>query len=63
MSTWPRTRFASIDLLTIGDDTSINADSNLLGYTVEDGRLKIGTHHHRQALLCRHPLQPCARTQ
>jgi non-ribosomal peptide synthetase-like protein len=30
------------DLLAIGDDSSINADSNLLGYTVEDGLLKIG---------------------
>jgi non-ribosomal peptide synthetase-like protein len=35
--------FAIYDLLSIGDDTSINVDSNLLGYTVEDGFLKIGT--------------------
>ena len=34
--------FAIYDLLSIGDDSSINADSNLLGYTVENGRLKIG---------------------
>ena len=34
--------FASYDLLTIGADSSINADSNLLGYTVEHGQLKIG---------------------
>ncbi len=30
------------DLLEVGDDSSINADSKLLGYTVEDGWLKIG---------------------
>ena len=35
--------FASYDLLSIGDDSSVNADSNLLGYTVERGRLKLGT--------------------
>ena len=34
--------FASYDLLAIGDDSSVNADSNLLGYTVENGWLKIG---------------------
>src|ERR1019366_9559717 len=34
--------FAIYDLLAIGDDSSINADANLLGYTVEDGWLKIG---------------------
>ena len=34
--------FASYDLTTIGEDSSINADSNLLGYTIEDGQLKIG---------------------
>jgi non-ribosomal peptide synthetase-like protein len=34
--------FAVYDLLEIGDDSSINADSNLPGYTVEKGRLKIG---------------------
>ena len=34
--------FAIYDLLTIGEDSSINADSNLLGYTVEAGQLKIG---------------------
>jgi non-ribosomal peptide synthetase-like protein len=34
--------FAIYDLLTIGEGSSINADSNLLGYTVEDGLLKIG---------------------
>lgn len=34
--------FAIYDLLTIGEDSSINADSNLLGYTVESGQLKIG---------------------
>src|SRR2546425_311528 len=33
---------AIYDLLSIGDDSSINADSNLLGYTVEGGRLTIG---------------------
>ena len=35
--------FAIYDLLAIGADSSINADSNLLGYTVEDGLLKIGS--------------------
>jgi non-ribosomal peptide synthetase-like protein len=34
--------FAIYDLTTIGEDSSINADSNLLGYTIEDGQLKIG---------------------
>ena len=34
--------FSSFDLLLIGEDTTVNADSNLLGYTVEDGQLKIG---------------------
>jgi non-ribosomal peptide synthetase-like protein len=34
--------FAIYDLVSIGDDSSVNADSNLLGYTVEDGCLKIG---------------------
>ena len=34
--------FAIYDLLAIGDDSSINVDSNLLGYTVEDGQLKLG---------------------
>ncbi|MGL5741209.1 MAG: Pls/PosA family non-ribosomal peptide synthetase [Legionella sp.] len=31
------------DLLTLGDNTSIGADSRLNGYIVEDGWLKIGT--------------------
>ncbi|MBI3541807.1 MAG: non-ribosomal peptide synthetase, partial [Deltaproteobacteria bacterium] len=30
------------DLVTIGDDTSIGADSQLLGYRVEDGELVLG---------------------
>ena len=34
--------FAIYDLLHIGDGSSVNADANLLGYTVEDGFLKIG---------------------
>jgi len=34
--------FAMFDLLTIGDDTSIGTDASLLGYTVENGWLKIG---------------------
>ena len=34
--------FSAFDLLTIGDDTSVNADASLLGFTVEDGWLKIG---------------------
>ena len=34
--------FACFDLLSVGEDSSINADSNLLGYTIEDGHLKIG---------------------
>jgi carbonic anhydrase/acetyltransferase-like protein (isoleucine patch superfamily) len=35
--------FAIYDLLSIGDDTTVNNDSNLLGYTVEDGLLKLGS--------------------
>ena len=35
-------RLRRYDLLAIGDDSSINADSNLPGYTVENGWLKIG---------------------
>jgi len=34
--------FASFDLLTIGEDTTINDDTNLLGYSVEGGELKLG---------------------
>ena len=34
--------FAIYDLLSIGEDSSVNADSTLLGYTIEDGQLKIG---------------------
>ncbi len=34
--------FAVYDLVSVGDGSSINADSNLLGYTIEDGCLKIG---------------------
>jgi non-ribosomal peptide synthetase-like protein len=34
--------FVIYDLLSIGEDSSINADSTLLGYTIEDGQLKIG---------------------
>jgi non-ribosomal peptide synthetase-like protein len=34
--------FAVYDLVSIGANTSINVDSNLLGYTVEDGLLKLG---------------------
>jgi non-ribosomal peptide synthetase-like protein len=34
--------FAIYDLLSIADDSSVNVDSSLLGYTVEDGFLKIG---------------------
>jgi len=34
--------FASYDLLAIGDDSSINVDSTLPGYRVENGWLKIG---------------------
>jgi non-ribosomal peptide synthetase-like protein len=34
--------FVAYDLLSIGDGSSINVDSNLVGYTVEDGYLKIG---------------------
>ena len=35
--------FAIYDLVTIGADASINSDSNLLGYTIENGQLKIGS--------------------
>jgi non-ribosomal peptide synthetase-like protein len=35
--------FAIYDLLSIGDHSSVNVDANLLGYTVEDGLLKLGT--------------------
>lgn len=35
--------FAIYDLLQIGDDTSVNVDSNALGYTVEGGWLKLGS--------------------
>src|SRR5205085_6125467 len=35
--------FAIYDLLTIGEGSSINADASLLGYTIEDGWLKIGS--------------------
>jgi len=35
--------FAIYDLVSIGDDSSINVDANLLGYTVENGWLKIGS--------------------
>ena len=34
--------FAIYDLLTIGAGTSINSDANVLGYTVDDGWLKLG---------------------
>ena len=34
--------FATYDLLSIGDDSSIGGDASLLGFTVEDGMLKIG---------------------
>ncbi|MEY2427441.1 MAG: hypothetical protein QOJ40_326, partial [Verrucomicrobiota bacterium] len=34
--------FAIYDLLSIGKGSSINVDSTLLGYTVEDGLLRIG---------------------
>ena len=34
--------FAIYDLLEIGDDSSVGVDANLLGYTIEDGCLKIG---------------------
>ena len=34
--------FAIYDLLSVGEDSSINADSTLLGYTIQEGRLKIG---------------------
>jgi non-ribosomal peptide synthetase-like protein len=32
----------TFDLLTIGDDASVGQDASLLGYTMEDGKLKIG---------------------
>ena len=35
--------FASFDLLAIGDDSSIGTDASLLGYTIENGRLRIGS--------------------
>jgi len=35
--------FAIYDLVAIGNDSSINVDANLLGYTVENGWLKIGS--------------------
>jgi non-ribosomal peptide synthetase-like protein len=35
--------FAIYDLLTLGDDSSLNADATLLGYSVRDGLLHIGT--------------------
>jgi non-ribosomal peptide synthetase-like protein len=35
--------FGIFDLLTIGDDTSIGVESQLLGYRVEDGQLFIGS--------------------
>jgi non-ribosomal peptide synthetase-like protein len=34
--------FAIYDLLSIGEDSSINADASLLGYSVSDGLLRIG---------------------
>jgi non-ribosomal peptide synthetase-like protein len=34
--------FFCFDLLTIGDGSSLGSDASLLGYTVEDGLLKIG---------------------
>ena len=34
--------FAIYDLLSIGDDSSVNVDSSLPGYTIENGLLKIG---------------------
>ncbi len=34
--------FAVFDTLVIGDDASIGTDASLLGYTVENGRLRIG---------------------
>jgi non-ribosomal peptide synthetase-like protein len=34
--------FAIYDLVSIGDGSSVNVDSTLLGYTVEDGQLRIG---------------------
>ena len=34
--------FAIYDLLSIGDDSSVNVDSNFLGYRVEHGQLKLG---------------------
>src|SRR5258708_24151007 len=32
--------FAIYDLLSIGDNSSVNSDASLLGYTVEEGLLK-----------------------
>ena len=34
--------FAIYDLLSIGDNSSVNADANLLGYEVRDGHLHLG---------------------
>ena len=34
--------FVIYDLLAIGEDSSVNVDSNLLGYTVENGVFKVG---------------------
>jgi non-ribosomal peptide synthetase-like protein len=34
--------FSIYDLLTIGEGSSINSDATILGYTVEDGWLKLG---------------------
>ncbi len=36
---------AAFDLLTIGNDSSVGIESMLLGYTVEDGALRIGPIH------------------
>src|SRR5437870_1049710 len=35
--------FAIYDLVSVGDNSSINSDSKLLGYTIEDGLLKLGS--------------------
>src|SRR5439155_1070389 len=35
-------RLAAFDLISIGDETSIDDDASLFGYTVEDGELVIG---------------------
>ena len=45
------------DLMTIGDDTCINARTQLLGYRVEDGMLDDRSHRHRQPLLHRHAFE------